>query len=268
MTKAYHRRWISRLYEAYFPVHYKVGSALDIDLATIKEAEKGVQIVIEWIHDLLLNQDFSRVHDHGFLTFIAELVTLALRFEKSGVLPYFSRAPCITMDCPEGYVRESGRYIVWDLLDFLTRTGTTSLSSGVLFVKYVQRHFYIFAKPDSLCSSRHVCERRLPIDVNVLCHIVELLSAAYAIGHRLRVYGSLHGIIMSRRLLSRLHADEALKAQDPRMIWLFVGTICSLLCELNSCPSGQGILRISNHDADVSDVLPRFFTLQGLTARR
>lgn len=112
---------------------------LDIDLATIPEAEKGLQVVTEWIHDLLLSESFSRFRDPGFLTFIAELVTLALRFEKSGALQYLRRAPCITMDRPEGYFREGGRYIVWDLLDFLARTtGTTSLSSGVLFVKYVQ----------------------------------------------------------------------------------------------------------------------------------
>lgn len=137
----YHRRWISRLYESYFPIHYKAGSALDVDLTTIPEANRGVQIMLEWIHDLLLSEDFARIHPPGFLTFIAEAVTLSLRFEKSGGLQYLKRAPCITRDRPEAYIREGGKYIVWDLLDFLGRTSVASLSFGVHFVKCVTMHF-------------------------------------------------------------------------------------------------------------------------------
>ncbi|KAI0089831.1 hypothetical protein BDY19DRAFT_992789 [Irpex rosettiformis] len=207
------RRWISRLYEAYFPVHSKAGSALQLDLALIPEADKGFEIVKEWIRDLLYTQCFEYLGPWNFLTFIAEVATLALRFEKHNAFDYFRRAPCVTMDRPERYIRNGGRYIVWDLLDFLGRTSATSLSAGVCFIK-------------------HVCYEQLHIDANVLCHMIELLCAAYAVGHRLRIRGSLHDITLSRRLLARLYADKELRHQDHSALGLFIGLMPTLLREM------------------------------------
>ena len=129
------RRWLSRLYEAYFPVHSKAGSAFDVDFTHIPEAEKSFQIVGEWIRDLLLSQRFTYIGHWSFLTFIAELATLAFKFEKSNASHYLRQAPCVVEDRPEPFHREGGRYIVWDLLDFLGRTSATALSAGVGFIK-------------------------------------------------------------------------------------------------------------------------------------
>ncbi|KAI0089819.1 hypothetical protein BDY19DRAFT_1047690 [Irpex rosettiformis] len=209
------RRWISRLYEAYFPVYPKAGSALRVDLARIPEADKGFQTIREWIHDLLLSERFDFLRPWFFLTFIAEVATLALRLEKSKAFDYFKRAPCITLDKPEQYLRNGERYVVQDLLDFLGRRNTASLTAGVIFIKTV-------------------CDKRLPIDANVLCHMVELLCSAFVVGLRLRRQGSLHDVTLTRGLLSRLYADNGLKHQSSSAVVPFVELMPTLLREMYS----------------------------------
>lgn len=106
-----------------------------MDLTAIPEAEKGFQVIREWIRDLLLEQRFEMMGPWPFLTFIVELVTLTWRLEKQNTVQLLRRAPCITIDRPVDFIRNGHRYIVWDLLDFLSLSSTTSLSAGVLFIK-------------------------------------------------------------------------------------------------------------------------------------
>lgn len=87
--------------------------------------------------------------------------------------------------------------------------------------------------------TRSVCDKHLPIDANVLCHIVELLCAAFVIGRRLRIRASLHDITMSRRLLARLCTNEKLKEQESHMLKLLVTLMCALLREMYTGTSGQ-----------------------------
>lgn len=79
---------------------------------------------------------------------------------------------------------------------------------------------------------RNVCTKQLPIDANVLCQIVELLCAAYAVAHRLRMHGNLHDLTLSRKWLSRLYADGTLKDQGPYALGLFISVLPPLLWEL------------------------------------
>ena len=77
-----------------------------------------------------------------------------------------------------------------------------------------------------------MCIKRLPINANVLCHMIELLCAAYAVGHCLRIRGSLHDVTLSRRLISRLYADEQLRYQNPAAMEQLVELLPILLWEL------------------------------------
>ncbi len=128
------RFWLSRLYHALFPVHVKVGSSADVDLASFPESERGLQVVRGWIRDFFFSASWHGLGSDHFLSAIAEAATLALMFEGGGAQAYFHQAPCVISDRPSGFSRNDNRYIVHDLLDFLCHKDK-ALSKGVVFVK-------------------------------------------------------------------------------------------------------------------------------------
>jgi hypothetical protein len=113
----------------------KAGSWLDLDFSSLPEAEKGLQVVKEWIRGFLYTASLNNMSRMQFLTRITHIATLALFLDKDNAISYFKRSPCITTDRPHHYLRAGSHYIVHDLLDFLNYADLTALSAGVLFIK-------------------------------------------------------------------------------------------------------------------------------------
>ena len=130
-----YRFWLSRLYHALFPAHVKAGSWLDLDIQLIPEAERGLAVVREWLHEFLYTASFKGIGHHSFLTNLAYVITLDIFLAKDSAATYFNRAACIVGEKPHIYLRNVDRYIIQDLRDFLCYDGTTALSAGVLFIK-------------------------------------------------------------------------------------------------------------------------------------
>ncbi|KAI0693657.1 hypothetical protein BC835DRAFT_1352925 [Cytidiella melzeri] len=204
--------WLSRYYHALFPVNIKAGSLLDLDLAVMPEAEKGLPVIREWLHDFLYKATFQSVGWEQYLTMLTYAATLTILLEQENALYYFKRANCITTERPRHLIRKNDRYIVQDLVGFLSYEGNTALSAGVLFIKTV-------------------CEDRHPIDLTVFCNLVEQLCASYAIAYRLRKYNSLHDLTLSRKWMSALCAEDKLAGQEITLLNMFIELIPTLLHE-------------------------------------
>ncbi|KAI0089815.1 hypothetical protein BDY19DRAFT_86920 [Irpex rosettiformis] len=204
--------WLSRFYHVLFPVHVKAGSWLDLDTKLVPEAEKGLSLVREWLRDFLYNASFKEIGRPQFLTNIASVMTLELFLEKDNAVSHFNRAACITSEKPYIYLRNKDRYIVQDLRDFLSYDGTVALSAGVLFVK-------------------SVFEGRLPIDIAVLCNLLEQLCASYVVASRMQKSDSLHNVTLSRKWMMKIVSDEKLRDQEIVLMQMLVNWIPVVLEE-------------------------------------
>lgn len=88
----------------------------------------------------------------------------------------------------------------------------------------------LLTKADSFMS-RFVCEERLPIDIALLCNLVEQLCASYVIAYRMQKNTSLHDLTLSRKWLLKLSTEEKLQNQDINLLQMLVNLIPILLEE-------------------------------------
>ncbi|KAI0079047.1 hypothetical protein K474DRAFT_723989 [Panus rudis PR-1116 ss-1] len=182
------RFWLTALHQALFPPHNMFGSIINLDTSRIPEYQKAVQIVKDWIKDILFN---LRPNHERFLTALIEAATLAYAFDRAAAPEYISRVPCVgdVSKRPAELLRVDGRYVVHDLLDALDGTTISSISAGFL-------------------ALRHICEHQCFFDLSLFCHMVEYLCCAAVVSYRTRRY-QLHNTALPRNwLLSVPHSDK------------------------------------------------------------
>lgn len=117
-----------------------MGSIANYQQSLVPEAEMGIQIVKEWIHN-----QFYTLHpvqnSQMFLSTMAQCTFLAVAFDKQAALQYLHRAPSVTgaKPWPDDLQRRTGDkrvYIVHDLLDTLFHSSLEyCTSAGILFIK-------------------------------------------------------------------------------------------------------------------------------------
>lgn len=82
-------------------------------------------------------------------------------------------------------------------------------------------------------------EGRLPIDVGVLCNLLEQLCASYAIAYRMQKYSSLHNVTLSRKWMMKLASEEKLHNQEINLLQMLVNLIPGVLEETYSTQAGR-----------------------------
>ena len=121
-----------------FPAHYKLGAAPLLDLVSILEGDKAIQVIKEWVRDSIYNL-LPQSEPHHFLTDIAELTALAYAFDRAEAQQYISRARCIGDSRHQLRIhmrgKEKDRYVVYDLIGLIDGSSENALSAGVLFLE-------------------------------------------------------------------------------------------------------------------------------------
>lgn len=130
------RYLISRLYNALYPPHISLGSISKLDLLSMPEAEKGLNLMRHWVQSLAYTQSFHpQTH---FLTNIITISSLAFTFDRQRALAtkYLYLAP-YWGDRPPSRYTKFGVFIIGDLL--ASMAGST-LGGGTLSLRYVSIH--------------------------------------------------------------------------------------------------------------------------------
>ncbi|KAK0506408.1 hypothetical protein EDD18DRAFT_1455735 [Armillaria luteobubalina] len=146
--------WLNRLYEALYPPHHVLGSISDLTLSAIPEAAKALNVVKDWVRTLVYGRAF--LPHMTFLTDVMRATTLAFMFDRSQASNYLGNAAYFSIHTPPMYFRRGGPPILPELLGAMSGTNTWSLAAGFAFVE-------------------HVIRRQLPINVGVLCDLVDFL---------------------------------------------------------------------------------------------
>ncbi|SJL03091.1 uncharacterized protein ARMOST_06437 [Armillaria ostoyae] len=101
--------WLNRLYEAVYPPHHVFGSISDLDLSTIPEAARAVNVVKDWVRTLTYRRAFypnttSRMD-------VMRATTLALIFDQSQA-DCLGNVAYLNACTPPMYVRRGGSSIL------------------------------------------------------------------------------------------------------------------------------------------------------------
>ena len=207
----YARRLLGALENALNPLLYLSGSVSTLNEDTIKEATDGLLTVKRWAFDILYNLNPSRDELQGaFLTNLCKAFTLG-RLRKDG---------CTVDDClrnipstksrkqrhPRLIVLHPSGFQTYTLHDFLCFIdGSGDLAQGIGFFTYVCQ-----ISKDTIGDSnydRYLVRERLPIDLAVLCNIVERLSGLAVMTVTNRDSGNLHGVLLPRSWILALWKD-------------------------------------------------------------
>ncbi|KAH8984682.1 hypothetical protein EDB92DRAFT_2117025 [Lactarius akahatsu] len=187
------RRLLGALESALNPLYYLSGSLASLNKDLIPEAADAFATVQRWALDVLSNLDPSQDdHQGAFLTELFKAFTLTrLRQHGRVVNECLRRITCawnhkdprLVVCHPDG----SQIYRLRDFLAFLDGSG--SLEQGIEFF------------------SRYLVQERLPVDLAVLCTIVERLFGLAIMTARHRDLGSLHDVLLPRTWILSLWGD-------------------------------------------------------------
>ncbi|KAI9436975.1 hypothetical protein H4582DRAFT_1816019 [Lactarius indigo] len=186
------RHLLGALESALNPLYHLSGSLASLKKDLIPEAADAFATVQRWALDVLSNLDPSQdVYQGAFLTDLYKAFTLVrLRQPSRVVNERIHRIPCawkykdprIVVPCPDG----SQIYRLRDFLAFVDGSG--NLAQGIEFFRYL-------------------VQERLPVDLAVVCTIVERLFGLAVMTARLRKLGSLHGVLLPRTWVLALWRD-------------------------------------------------------------
>jgi hypothetical protein len=205
------RRLLGTLENALNPLLYLSGSISILNEDTIKEANDGLLTVKRWAFDVLYKLDPSREELQGaFLTNLYKAFTLG-RLRKDGrtvddclhhIPSTYSRKqrhPRLVVSHPSGFQT----YTLHDFLRFIDGSG--DLAQGVRFFRYVHR--ISRATIGDSNYDRYLVRERLPIDLAVLCNIVERLFGLAVMTVADKYRGNLHGVLLPRSWILTLWKD-------------------------------------------------------------
>lgn len=120
------------------PAHPHLGALYVLSAERIPELAEGLQLVRLWTEDVLFKLE-SRRAGIQYLTQLVQAALIGFTFDRSAALCYLRKVRCVKIDRPIELLRRVGDeqfgYIVCDLMRFMENEVSSSLSSGVLFVK-------------------------------------------------------------------------------------------------------------------------------------
>ncbi|RXW14759.1 hypothetical protein EST38_g11097 [Candolleomyces aberdarensis] len=187
------RYWIHRLHETLRPATHYLGSEASVCQAgsKIPEAVLGSQTVVKWIRDILGNRELR--FDRMLLTFLHEGASLLMRFDPNARNDLM-RAPLLGVFAKVLYFRrlKGTVYVVPELYHCLRAADHSFISAGIVFFQ-------------------HIVEKRINIDINVLCHLAEFLAGSVILA---RVRFNLHYVVLPRGWILALLRQIVMREPD------------------------------------------------------
>ncbi|KDQ30332.1 hypothetical protein PLEOSDRAFT_155016 [Pleurotus ostreatus PC15] len=183
--------WTNRLYEAFNPPYQLLGTICAIDRTRIPNADKLFAVARVWVRFLVYSLRHRDPPDPPFISNLMRNVDLACTLDRYQADSYIFRTPCL-MDpierLPRDFVRMAGpnqrKPIVGDFLEYKYGRKPWSLFAGSVFLKTI-------------------IERRLYINLTVLCDFIESLCAALVIHNAYEYRRTLHGVVLPRSLIAK-----------------------------------------------------------------
>ncbi|EKM60420.1 uncharacterized protein PHACADRAFT_179724 [Phanerochaete carnosa HHB-10118-sp] len=214
------RYWLIRLKESLHPPITKLGSLLNTDDRTI--SPEACQVISAWLSDGLFA---SKRNPPYFLNDFFRFSALAKSLAGSYAPDYIHRAPCIANATGSWLLRGKEQVdIVQDALRFFTKA-PLALSSAILMMK-------------------HIIEKELPIEVGLLCDLLDTLCGMLVVARRLKQGASVHTLTFPGSWFLRLQdVFDGSCPDDIRLGWMYLKSVKLLLEQLSN---QAGYLRLGS----------------------
>ena len=207
------RRLLGTLENALNPLLYLSGSISTLNADSIKEATDGLLTVKKWAFDVLYKLNPSiEILQGRFLTDLCKAFTLG-RLRQDGrtvddclhcIPSTYSRKqrhPRLVVFQPSGF----RKYTLPDFLRFIDGSG--DLAQGIRFFRYVRSISKGISEINNFNYDSYLVHERLPIDLAVLCNIVERLFGLAVMTVTASYRGNLHGVLLPRSWVLALWKD-------------------------------------------------------------
>ncbi|KAI0656836.1 hypothetical protein C8Q70DRAFT_1046658 [Cubamyces menziesii] len=198
------RAWLRRLYEALYPAHFKLGSIHTLKATLIPELTEGQSIITVWVRDFLsqLCPGRDRQPSLPFLSGLIRVTRIAMLFDSRVASNDMHRIPCMNPG-PHWRVSSLWRnqtYVVHDLMSMVQGKHPHALDHGMLFL-------------------HHVVQRRLPIDITVLCDLMDNLCGCLVAAMRFRTGAKLHDVTLPKSWILRIVRDDRILRNQSVDLW-------------------------------------------------
>ncbi|KIM81679.1 hypothetical protein PILCRDRAFT_485798 [Piloderma croceum F 1598] len=221
------RYWLDWLYKALNPYFYVYGCHANLQLSLIPRAERGLVVVKDWVRHMIYTNDPYKYETTFLMTFLRSAI---LSFDHNGneAFDYINRARCMAYKRPPlSLIRvwsNQNVYILKDLINALHGVQPSCLSTGVMFVK-------------------HVVAEMLPININPLCDLIEMLCGSLVLSKWLQLTSTLHDVILPKSWLLYLTKDiKQQKPRDTRLYSPFVELMLLLLSRMHTDAHSEHLL--------------------------
>jgi hypothetical protein len=131
----WNRFWLSKLYDSLFPPHYSLGSPSCWDRNLLSETPRAVDIVKDWLKELIFSIDPFEKPRARFLPYFMQAGVLAKLFDEQSSLDYIFRARCMCIKYREFMRPPDGDYVLHDAVAPLIGQSEKALARGMLFAK-------------------------------------------------------------------------------------------------------------------------------------
>ena len=189
--------WLERLYDVINPTHPAFGSSANIVLHTIQTSRIFDSLKTFWIWPMLQQLDPYK-NEQRFLSTFLTLVDLGSFIDNRALADHVGRTPIVQQYRPPSFMHENVGYVITGLVKFLQGTEHWSIHAGVIFAQYVVAAFTMTQFLNDHTFSSHIVIRRFPVEITVLCRLLELVAGSFIMASAFKWKGSLHGVTLPR----------------------------------------------------------------------
>ena len=169
------------------------------------------------------------------LSTFLRLVDLGSFIDSTALVDHVKRT-CLALRHPPPQIMLDSKhgYVIPLAVVFLHGMEYGSIHAGALFTKYVVRlpPFGSQLYGTQCILLRHILNNKVPVEITVLCRILELVAGSYIIASTYNRTRSLHGTTLPRSwILENVHKFNRLqnKGAHPSMLWYMVTPFRDLL---------------------------------------
>ncbi|KAJ3908266.1 hypothetical protein F5879DRAFT_367138 [Lentinula edodes] len=208
--------WLSRLYDALFPPSHILGVPSFAQLQQTTEYCEAIKTLQEWIRDFVFKRVFTPTNT--FLSDLTRFGTLAMIFDRPYVLSQslLRRGNYSYLAYNPLFERRGGGQIVYELIGLIEDNPQANPN-------------YLVA---ALLSLRHVMMDSIPIEIGLLCDLLEKLCRSFILVSCSHRDDKLHNVTLPRSWLMKPICVEEERRKQFSMLSLLLSPIGDLLCQI------------------------------------
>ncbi|KAJ3997585.1 hypothetical protein F5050DRAFT_1750599 [Lentinula boryana] len=218
--------WLNRLYDAIFPSSHTLGTLAVAQFQHITEFPKAMKIIQEWIRDSVYKRVFTPINT--FLTDLMRLGTLAMIFDRPFALSQslLHRGKYNFLTPPQIFERRGGAQIIHELIGLVEDDPQSNPN-------------YLIA---ALLALKHVITDSVPIEIGLLCDLLEKLCRSLILVSCSHRDDNLHNITLPRSWLMQPVCVEEERRKQFSLLSLLISPIGDLLAQIYNGHSAGHLL--------------------------